>query len=350
MTLAPERVSGGTPVCVLVVGYGDWGARHARVLETMPGVTLCLYDPDPVRRSLARAWHPTATTFAHPEEAFARADAVIVASPVTTHESVARRALRAGKHVLAAPPMAMRLGDAEELVREAAAGGLALVTGHAFQFDPVVSGLKTAVDSGALGRLLFADLGGLRSSRARPESDVIWDLAAHDLALLAHLVDGLPSALTVWSQHEAGPDGADATFLRLGFAPDRSDIVLRAGRTTRTATAQFTVVGDRRTVSGRAWAGGGRLQVYDTGTDPGALRARERTLVTAVPSGPDALAAQDRHFVDVVRTGLVESHGGHADFDLVRVLEGAARAHHSGTRVVVTHPDRLELRTFVGVA
>ena len=61
-------------------------------------------------------------------------DAVVIATPVSSHFELAMAALKAGKHVLVEKPLAARSDQARKLVDEAAARNLVLLVDHTFVY------------------------------------------------------------------------------------------------------------------------------------------------------------------------------------------------------------------------
>lgn len=134
-------------------------------------------------------------------------DAVAIATPVETRRDVVLGALRAGFHVMVEEPMAACLGDGLDMVYEAASQGLILMVDHAPCYSPDVLTMQRLIQSGMLGELLFVD-----STRAAPQrhpgraADVLWNLAASDLAVLDFI---LPDRLAVTEVSAIGSDSGD---------------------------------------------------------------------------------------------------------------------------------------------
>src|SRR5579859_3258793 len=115
---------------VAVVGTGAMGRVHVRVLAEMPTrfELVGVYDPDlSVAEPLARTWGVAA--FVREADAVARADLVVVASPIGAHAASVRRALEAGKSVLVEKPLCARAEEGALLARAARPGRYVFV-GH----------------------------------------------------------------------------------------------------------------------------------------------------------------------------------------------------------------------------
>ncbi len=99
-----------------------------------------------------------AATFDDPDEVInhAEVDIVHVATPPAFHCETALRALRAGKHVLCEKPPALHLKDAERMVEAARDAGRFLATSFVMRYNPVAEAVRRIIDTGVLGRALFA--------------------------------------------------------------------------------------------------------------------------------------------------------------------------------------------------
>src|SRR3954452_21421847 len=103
-----------------VIGCGYWGSKHVRVLHGTDQVDeVILIDSREDRlESLARSYR-IARRFATVQAALPHVDAVVVATPPTTHVPLALAAIEAGKHVLVEKPLAPTSAGARRLIEAA---------------------------------------------------------------------------------------------------------------------------------------------------------------------------------------------------------------------------------------
>src|SRR5271168_2247304 len=146
------------PIGAAVVGCGYWGPNLVRNLSETPEFDLhALCDQDPATlRALGRRY-PQARTFGDFDDVLDddRVEAVVIATPPTTHAALAKRALLAGKHVLVEKPLATRLSDALEIVALAKYSGLMLMPGHTFIYSPAVNTVRKLIADGVVGEVHF---------------------------------------------------------------------------------------------------------------------------------------------------------------------------------------------------
>jgi len=115
----PAGEAHAEPQRVGVVGLGYWGPNLARNLAAIPGCELrWLCDPRPEARERASRAFPGARVTGELSELLEdpALDAVLLATPVTTHAELAASVLQAGKHCFVEKPLATRAA-----VRSAAA-------------------------------------------------------------------------------------------------------------------------------------------------------------------------------------------------------------------------------------
>src|ERR1700749_1797339 len=85
---------------IAVVGCGYWGSKHVRVLQGIDDVDeVVLVDRSKTRlMTLAKSYRTAPCSTALPP-VLPGVDAVVVATPPSTHVPVALEAIEAGKHV-----------------------------------------------------------------------------------------------------------------------------------------------------------------------------------------------------------------------------------------------------------
>jgi predicted dehydrogenase len=345
---------------VAVVGYGYWGAKHVRVLGSVPGVKVTIVDTSEARRAEAAACHPYAEVVADLADALGDLDAVVVCTPPSTHAAVASTALSTGAAVLVEKPLATSVSDAEHLVRLASEHRVPLMVGHTFEYNVAVHKLKEIVDSGALGRILYIDTARLSLGRYQPDVDVVWDLAPHDISILSYVMGTPPGTVAAWTQRNVDGQHADVAYLRLEFPGVETHAVVHVSWLDPCKVRRVTVVGDRKMVVYNDLSDNERLRIYDIGVDcaapePGPTHAlpvsyRTGDITSPYLSFSEPLMIQDAHFIECVRTGRRPRTPGERGLEIVRVLEAADLASASGNAVSVDSFATSELLVPDGVA
>jgi len=166
-----------------VVGVGHLGKHHARLLATMPGVTLVGVADTNEARAAEIAASAGTTAFAD-WRSLPDVDAVTVATPTESHLAVAEGLLARGAHVLVEKPLARSIDEADRLIAAAAARGVQLAVGHTERFNPAVAAARAHLHA---PRFIEAHRLGTFPERSL-DIDVVFDLMIHDLDLLLSIV------------------------------------------------------------------------------------------------------------------------------------------------------------------
>jgi len=203
-----------------LIGYGYWGPNLARNLAETAGVRLAaIAEARTERHGLAAARHPGALVCGDASSVLARddIDAVVIATPLETHHPLAKTAIERRKHVLLEKPLAASKAQAEELAALAAARGVCLMVDHTFVFNGAVRKIKSIVDAGELGDLLYLDSVRVNLGLFQRDANVIWDLAAHDLAIMDHLIGARPTAVSANGAAMAGYAHENIAYITIHF-------------------------------------------------------------------------------------------------------------------------------------
>ena len=201
-----------------VAGLGYWGPNLARNFDEL-GTLEWLCDTSEERRSAFAARYPEARLTPDFDDLLGDEglDAVVIATPVSTHYELARRALDAGKHVLVEKPPAIRAAEMAELVTLAAERDLVLMPGHLLLYHPGVQKLKELIDSGELGEVLCVYGNRQNLGIVRTNENALWSLGVHDLSVILHLLDEEPEEAVAHGRDFLTEGVEDVVFCYLRF-------------------------------------------------------------------------------------------------------------------------------------
>jgi len=133
-------------VKVGVIGVGFMGELHTRVLVDMPDVDVVgVVDANVNRAKEVASRYGIPFHSNRPEELLGQVQAVVIASPETTHKEHAILALDAGCHVFLEKPLADTIGAGEEIAARAEKekSRCLFMVGYILRFDPrYVAGKK----------------------------------------------------------------------------------------------------------------------------------------------------------------------------------------------------------------
>ena len=196
---------------VAVLGVGRWGVHFVRNFLTHPQTELkAIVDRHPERLAYCRekfALDDNRVTLSTDwSEIRQRQDiqAVIVATPASTHYSLIKDALERGYHVLAEKPLTLIPTECIELTKLAEAKQLELLVDHTYLFNPAVQKGREVIATNKLGQLRYGYATRTHLSPVRQDVDALWDLAIHDLAIFNYWLEETPIKVqargNVWLQ------------------------------------------------------------------------------------------------------------------------------------------------------
>lgn len=337
---------------VAVIGLGYWGPNLVRNLSASPATELAaICDRDDARLQAIGAQFPAARQLTEAEEVFAAedVDAVCIATPVASHYPLVKRALESGKHVLVEKPFVQRVDEAEELVALAKERGLVLMLDHVFLYSPAVRKLAEVVESGELGELQFVDSVRINLGLIQHDVNVLWDLAAHDLSIMDHLVGRAPSSVVAFGEAHQGHDLADVAYLHLDYGDGLISSV-HVNWLSPVKIRHFLVGGSRRSALYNELDPSERLKIYDRGVDSTPDPEAKRQIQVSYRSGDviaprldalEPLRAMVEHFADCVENGKTPISDGEQGLRIVRILAASEESLAKGGTSI-------DLETFKG--
>jgi predicted dehydrogenase len=314
-----------------VVGCGHWGPNHIRVFQALPDVTVSwAVDRDEGRRRHVASLFAGVRLTARYDDVLAdrSVDAVVIATPASTHRDLALRAIAAGKHVLCEKPLATTSAECAELVGAAAARGVVLMVGHVFLFNQGILKLKELMDLRELGRLYYATAVRANLGPVRDDVNALFDLATHEVSILNFLFDAVPETVSACGRSYLRPGVEDVAFVTLSYPDD-----ITAGITVSWLHPKklrtLSVVGDKRmavfddlaaTPLFLHAAGGIVEPYYDSYSEFHRLTRAEEAAIPPLRA-EEPLQRQARAFIDAVARGDAGIASGERGGDVVRVLE-----------------------------
>ena len=320
-----------------VIGYGYWGPNLARAVAETDALALeAIADFSAPARERAGRRHPSARLVADWRALVAdpAVDAVMIATPVATHFEIALAALRAGKHVLVEKPMTDRVETAAILVEEAARRRLLLMVDHTFVYTGAVQAIRGLIDDGRLGEIYYYDSTRVNLGLFQRDVNVIWDLAAHDFAILDYLVSDRPVAI---SASAAGfLPGSPENMAHLSIYFDGGAMAhLNVNWLAPVKIRQTLIGGSRKMVIYDDMQTSEKVKVYDRGIslgeagDPGAtyermISYRLGDMWAPALSAKEALVSEVETFARCLESGARPVNDGASGLRVVEMLAAAS--------------------------
>jgi predicted dehydrogenase len=321
-----------------VIGCGYWGPKLARNLYELPGVELAwICDLRPDRLDHVAGLYPGVRPTQDCREVLSSdVDALVIATPVSTHHRLTLQALRAGKHVLVEKPIAASVTEAEEMVAEADRQGRVLMVGHTFEYNPAVVAMREIIHSGELGEIYYINGTRVNLGLFQPDINVVWDLAPHDISILLFVLGLEPDFVSarggIYVQRRKGIH--DMAHLTFDF-PNGVLADVRVSWLDPCKIRRYTVVGSEKMLVYDDIEADNKILVYDKGVEVPPYSDTEEQFHLSYRYGDivpypvewvEPLRLECQHFVDCIHSGAEPRSSGRVGLKVVRVLEASQRS------------------------
>lgn len=306
---------------IAVVGCGNWGKNLVRNFFELGALgVLCDTDADYLNK-IKEAYFPAddsvelSTSF---DDVIKNPNikGLVIATPSSTHYTLAKKALLAGKNVYVEKPLAQKLDEAEELHRIAQEKDLVLMVGHLLLYHPAVNTLKKLVEAGELGEIQYINSDRRNFNRnQRRDSNVMWDLAPHDFSMMSYILSSEPEdILSVRGWASGRDDVVDVVHIDLVF-PNNVGAHIHNSWLDPQKQALLTVNGSKKTAVLNDTFKENKLELYSR-RDDGSI-----TVEKPVYSNDEPLRLECKHFLDCIAHKQVPTSDGVNGSQVVGHLE-----------------------------
>ncbi|HVU16775.1 MAG TPA: Gfo/Idh/MocA family oxidoreductase [Candidatus Didemnitutus sp.] len=320
-------------VRVGVIGFGQWGPNHVRNFSQQDGcevIRVC--DASEARLQAAARFQRGVALTKDPADIIQAKDidAVVVATPTSTHHALVKAALEAGKDVLCEKPLARTAAECRELADLAVAKGRILMVGHVFLYNSGVLHLKTDLDRGELGRIYYIDAVRTNLGPVRQDVGAIYDLASHDISIFNFLLGAQPLEVSATGNCVLQKDLEDVGFITL-FYPGNVVCHIHVSWLNPRKVRQFTIVGAHKMA---VWDDMNNLEpirYYDKGVTAdhyssfGEFHMILRDGQITIPKVKmyEPLQKQDAEFIAAIRSRRPPLADARVGLAVVQAMEGA---------------------------
>ena len=205
--------------CVAVVGCGLWGRNIVRNFYNLNALhSVC--DLDKENLKMINELYSDVHTTDNFDEVIANPEikALCIVTPSHTHFGLVKKALLAHKHVYVEKPISTSSKEALELKELAEQMDVKLLVGHLLLYHPAVNRLKMLIAQGVLGDIKYVQSDRLNINYFKNDRSVMWDLAPHDVSMIAHVTGKSPiKVLSATGAETEFENICDITHLTIEF-------------------------------------------------------------------------------------------------------------------------------------
>jgi predicted dehydrogenase len=328
-----------------VIGYGYWGPNLVRNFSEIPGAQVKMVsDFKPELLAKVQARYPKIDITRDCRDIFTdpEIDAVLIATPVSTHFDLALAALQAGKHVLVEKPMTVSSEQAMRLIDEAHKRNLVLMVDHTFVYTGAVRKMRELVVTQALGDIYYYDSVRVNLGLFQHDVNVVWDLAVHDLSIMNYVLPSQPYAVSATGMSHVPGEPENIAYLTLFFEGNLMAHInvnwlapVKIRRTLIGGSQKMIVFDDLEPSE--------KLKVYDKGITLNGNAESVYQMLIGYRTGDmysprldvtEALQTEALHFIRCIETGDRPITDGQAGLQVVRILEAATQSMRNQGRLI----------------
>lgn len=320
-----------------VIGYGYWGPNLVRNFMSCPGSSVVAVSDLVEDRLLPlRKQYPNLRITSDSKQLIQdpSIDAIVIATPVSSHFELAMSALRAGKHVLVEKPIASNSDHANQIIDEAAKRGLVLMVDHTFVYTEAVRKMRELITSGELGEIYYYDAVRVNLGLFQHDVNVIWDLGIHDLSIMDYVLPNKPVAISATGISHVPGQPENVAYITL-FFPDRQIAHIHVNWLAPVKVRHTLIGGSEKMILYDDIEPSEKVKVYHKGITVTPEPEDVYKMLVSYRSGDmwaprldnsEALQTEAKHFVDCVENKLQPESDGLSGLRMIKMIEAAERS------------------------
>jgi predicted dehydrogenase len=335
----------GNNINIGVIGYGYWGPNLVRNFAEIPGAQVTsVSDFKPELLAKVQARYPTIKVTTDSQDLFQdpTIDAIVIATPVSTHFNLALAALQAGKHVLVEKPMTTSSEQAMRLIEEAEKRNLVLMVDHTFVYTGAVRKMYDLVATNVIGDIYYYDSVRVNLGLFQHDVNVIWDLAVHDLSIMDYVLPQKPYAVSATGMGHVSGEPENIAYLTLFFG-DNLIAHINVNWLAPVKLRRTLIGGSQRMIVYDDLEPSEKVKIYDKGITVNGNSERQYQMLIGYRAGDmwaphlemtEALRTEGLHFINCIQTGDRPITDGQAGLRVVRILEAATESLQQQGRLI----------------
>jgi predicted dehydrogenase len=242
--------------------------------------------------------------------------------------------LEAGKHTFIEKPMASSVAECRSLCAIAKQQGLTLMIGHTFLYSSPVRKIKEIIDSAELGELCYISSRRLNLGLFQNDINVVWDLAPHDLSIIAFLMNKWPAAVNCHGKGNVNQATEDIANLTL-FFDDAGFAMVHSSWLDPRKVREMTIVGTKKMLVYDDLEPFQKIRIYDQHVDApphydtfGEFHYSYHygDMVAPHLRQEEPLKVECQHFHDCISNHKAPLSDGYQGLQVVAILESASES------------------------
>ncbi len=320
-----------------VIGLGYWGPNLVRNFNAAVGAEVVMVgDFEQERLDKICNQYPKVRGVKDGTEIInsTEIDAVVLATPIKTHYSLAKQALNAGKHVLVEKPLTTSAEEGKELIALAESKGKIIMVDHTFLYTGAVQKIKELVENGEIGDLQYFDSTRINLGLFNPNWSVAWDLAVHDLSIFDYISGGKQAvSVSATGISHTNLSIEDISYITLHFS-DKTIVHITSSWISPVKIRSTLIGGTKKMVIYDDVEPTEKIKIYDSGFSVQDPEEMHKFLVDYrfgdihIPkiAQTEALMGVANDFISAIKNGTIPISSAQTGLRVVAILEAAEKS------------------------
>lgn len=174
----------------VLIGYGYWGKNIARNISQSTDFNLfAVVEKDENLRKQAKEIYPHIHTFTTIDSYLSGkfvAQVGFIATAASSHFEISKILLESGHHLWVEKPMTLKISEGLEIKSLAERFDKTVIVDHTYLYSSAIKRISREIEN--LGDVLSVNSVRNGFGKVQQDTDVLWDLAVHDVAILEVLI------------------------------------------------------------------------------------------------------------------------------------------------------------------
>ena len=321
---------------IAIIGYGYWGPNLLRNFSQVNNCKVKMVsDFRQDRLVIVSKTYPGIKVSTDPDDILLskEIDAVVIATPVFTHFSLAKKALENGKHVLLEKPMTSTIKEAEELMNLAKQKGLLLMVDHTFLYTGAVMKMKQIINEKSIGEIQYFDSSRINLGLFQIDVNVLWDLAPHDISILLHLINKKPYSVNATGISHTKNGIENVAYLTINYS-ENFIAHFSCSWTSPVKLRTMLIGGDKKMLVFNDLEPSEKIRIYDTGYNYKTDEEKNRLMVdyrtgdVYIPKleSKEALFGMASDFINSITNKTEPLSNAQLGLDVIQILEASQQS------------------------
>tara|TARA_B100000427_G_scaffold300543_1_gene282989 strand:- start:19 stop:966 length:948 start_codon:yes stop_codon:yes gene_type:complete len=303
---------------IAVIGYGNWGKNHARVLNELNCLSG-IYDEK--YKNQSNDLPKNYKLFRNYEDLIENSDAAVISTPAVTHFEIAMNIVP-HLDLLIEKPLSMNSAECSQILKKAKENNKIIQVGHQLHFHPAVIKMKELIHSGKIGNIKWIYSNRLNMGKIRDKENVLWSFAPHDISLMLSFTESKIEKIQIQGTQILNKGTEDTTLSMFKFKNNIEGHIF-VSWFHPFKEQRFVVVGEKGTITFSDTELDKLKTYYTEVNEKNEILEHNKQIIDFENTEP--LKNQAKYFLECLESRSVNLNSGQHGLEVIEVLEESSR-------------------------